>query len=306
MTTPTDAKSNLGANAAAATAAILLGASLVAIHVIVHDIPPLTLAVLRFGLGSVVLLAALVLFRRDLLRVAPRDVPYLALLGALFFTIFPLTFNAGMQYIPASRGALIMATMPLWTLVLGRGVARERLAPRQIVGVMISVAGVAAVLADRSTTSTGLALGDLLIVATAVCGAVFNVLAKRSVARYGGVTVTFYAMMIGTLLLVPLLLGQSVLGVRTWSRETLALLAFVGILGGALGFTLWTSALRRLSPTQVAVYINLNPLTATAIAATLLHERLSLRFVAGFVAVAAGVFIVNWTPAARRTALASP
>ena len=115
MNTSTDARSNLGANAAAAIAAILLGASLVAIHVIVHDIPPLTLALLRFGLGSLVLFAALVFFRRDLLRVAPRDLPYLALLGVLFFTIFPLTFNAGMQYIPASRGALIMATMPLWT-----------------------------------------------------------------------------------------------------------------------------------------------------------------------------------------------
>jgi len=304
--TSTDAKSNLRANAAAAIAAVLLGASLVAIHVIVRDVAPLTLAVLRFGLGSLVLFAALVLFRRDLLRVAPRDVPYLALLGVLFFTIFPLTFNAGMQYVPASRGALIMATMPLWTLVLGRGIARERLALRQIAGVVISVAGVAAVLADRSATSTALATGDLLILATALCGAIYNVLAKRSVARYGGVTVTFYAMLLGTLLLVPPLLAHSALGVRTWSRETIALLAFVGILGGALGFTLWTSALRRLSPTQVAVYINLNPLTATAIAATLLHERLSLRFVAGFMAVAAGVFIVNWTPAARRAASASP
>jgi drug/metabolite transporter (DMT)-like permease len=196
--------------------------------------------------------------------------------------------------------------MPLWTLVLGRGIARERLALRQIAGVVISVAGVAAVLADRSATSTALATGDLLILATALCGAIYNVLAKRSVARYGGVTVTFYAMLLGTLLLVPPLLAHSALGVRTWSRETIALLAFVGILGGALGFTLWTSALRRLSPTQVAVYINLNPLTATAIAATLLHERLSLRFVAGFMAVAAGVFIVNWTPAARRAASASP
>jgi len=196
--------------------------------------------------------------------------------------------------------------MPLWTLVLGRGVARERLTAKQVAGVMISVAGVAAVLADRRATSSAFATGDLLIVATALCGAIYNVLAKRSVTKYGGVTVTFYAMILGTLLLMPLLLAQSAFGVRAWSRETLALLVFVGILGGALGFTLWTSALRRLSPTQVAVYINLNPLTATAIAATLLHERLSLRFVGGFLAVAAGVFIVNWTPAARRAALSSP
>jgi drug/metabolite transporter (DMT)-like permease len=54
-------------------------------------------------------------------------------------------------------------------------------------------------------------------------------------------------------------------------------------------------ALRQLSPTEVAVYINLNPVVATLLAASVLHEHLSALFVAGFIAVAAGVFVVNWT-----------
>ncbi|MGH2682755.1 MAG: EamA family transporter [Actinomycetota bacterium] len=75
---------------------------------------------------------------------------------------------------------------------------------------------------------------------------------------------------------------------------------FVAVLGGAVGFFLWTSALSRLTPTQVAVYVNINPLVAASLAALLLEERLSLLFTVGFAAVIGGVLLVN-RPRARET-----
>jgi len=303
-------RSNVAANARAAVAAILFGASVVAVRLAVRDLTPLTLAFLRFALGAVVLLGALALLRRDLLRVTPLDLPYLALLGAIFYAAFPLTFNAGLRYIPASRAALILGTMPLWSVLLARSLARERLERRQLAGVLISIAGVAIVMIDRGA-SGGSSRGDLLLVATALLGAIYNVLARRAVMRHGGITVTLYAMLFGALVLAPALATQPGLGVGHVSAETVWLVLFLAIPGGALSFSLWTSALRQLSPTQVAVYINLNPLAATAIAATVLHERLSAVFLAGFVAVAVGLLIVNWAPSvsgagAGGAALGSP
>jgi drug/metabolite transporter (DMT)-like permease len=287
------------ANASACIAAIFFGASVVAVRIAVRDIPPLTLALLRFGQGALLLLGGLALFRRDRLRVEPRDLPYLGTLGALFFAVFPTTFNMGMRYEAASRGALLLATMPLWTLVIARLVSRERLSPRQILGVFVSVAGVAVVILQRRATGAGsvdLVRGDLLLMITAVCGAIYNVSAKRMLTKYGGLTVTFYAMLIGSLLLTPALAVERQPSFSALPRETVWLVVFLGVLGGALAFSLWTSALRRLSPTQVAVYINLNPIAATLLAATVLHEQLSPLFIVGFLAVAAGLLIVNWSP----------
>ncbi len=71
------------------------------------------------------------------------------------------------------------------------------------------------------------------------------------------------------------------------------LVLFLGIFGGAIGFFLWTFALARLSPTQVAVYVNINPMIATLLGATLLAERLTGVFIAGFAAVIGGVLLVN-------------
>jgi drug/metabolite transporter (DMT)-like permease len=202
-----------------------------------------------------------------------------------------------MRYVDASHGALLLATMPLWTLMLARLVARERLSARQIAGVLTSMAGVAIVMADRGAAGAGTSTslkGNLLLIATAICGATYNVMAKRMLGRYAGLTVTFYAMLIGTLFLSPAPFIESAPSPQL-GGETLAMVVFLGVFGGAISFSLWTSALRRLSPTQVAVYINLNPISATLLAAVMLHEHLSGTFVLGFLAVAAGVIIVNWT-----------
>jgi drug/metabolite transporter (DMT)-like permease len=71
----------LGANVGAVVAAILFGASVVAVRVAVRDVPPVSLAVLRFGIGGVLLLAAAVILRPDSLRLGRRIVPRLALLA---------------------------------------------------------------------------------------------------------------------------------------------------------------------------------------------------------------------------------
>ena len=71
------------------------------------------------------------------------------------------------------------------------------------------------------------------------------------------------------------------------------------MLGGAAAFLLWTWALSRLTPTQVAVYVNLNPIVAALLAILLLGERRSGLFLLGFATVVVGVLLVNWP--GRRT-----
>jgi drug/metabolite transporter (DMT)-like permease len=297
----------LTANAGAFVAAVLFGSSVVAVRVAVQEVPPLSLAVLRFGQGGLLLVIVLLLVgARDQLRVKWHDLPLLILLGAVLFTVFPVTFNAGLRLIEASRGALILATIPLWSALLARIARSERLAPRQLVGVFLSLGGVALALAERGLGlqgGLGSLVGDGLMLVTALCGAVYAVLAQRAFARYSALTVTTYAMVLGTLLLLPAALVEGLVGVLPQlGLQTVVLLVFLGVFGGALGFFLWTFALTRLTPTQVAVYINLNPLVAMVLAAALLAERLTIIFVAGFGAVVLGVLLVNWPKRTRSSA----
>ena len=197
---------SLSGNASAFAAAALFGASVVATRVVVGTIPPLSLAVLRFGQGGLILLLYLLIVRPGTLRVQVRDVPYLALLGAVLFTVFPITFNVGLKFTEASRGALMLSTMPLWSAWLARIARSERLSLRQISGIILTLCGVAGVLTERGLSWRGgspALVGDLLMLVTALSGALYGVLAQKMLRKYRAITVTTYAMLTGTCLLVP-------------------------------------------------------------------------------------------------------
>jgi drug/metabolite transporter (DMT)-like permease len=284
------------AHAAAFWAAVLFGASVVATWIVVQQIPPLTLALLRFGQGGLILVLALLVAAPGLLRVRLRDLPFLFALGAILFAVFPVTFNAGLRLTTASRGLLMLASMPLWTAVLARAVGSERLGLRPLLGVLLSIVGVGLVLHGRGLSwdeTTQTMKGDGLMLLAAACGALYSVLAPRALGRYPAVTVTAYAMVLGTLLVLPASLAAGLSsGLADVDDTAIIIVVFLGVLGGALGYLLWTFALARLSPTQVTVYVNLNPIVATA--AVLMRERLTLAFGAGLLAVVGGVLLVNW------------
>ncbi len=122
---------NFLGNFAAFLAAGLFGASVVATRVAVQEIPPLNLAVLRFGQGGLILFLCLFIGARDLLKIKRKDLPFLVLLGAILFTFFPVTFNIGLRLTEASRGGLMLATMPIWSAWLARVARKEQLILRQ-------------------------------------------------------------------------------------------------------------------------------------------------------------------------------
>ena len=290
-------RADLWANASAATAAVLFGASVVAVRFAVRDVPPISLAVLRIGQGGLLLAGILLVVAPDLLRARWERLRLFAVLGLVLFALFPLTFNIGLRYTEASRGAVMLATMPIWSALLGR-IAGERLTGRQVVGVGLSVVGIALAFVEpgRAFDADVMSLvGDGLLLLTGLLGAVYGQVAKRVLRVDSAATVTTYAMLFGALVLLPAAIIEGVVpavGDLTW--RLLGLIVFLGVLGGSAAFLLWTWALSRLTPTQVAVYVNLNPIVAALLAILLLGERRSLLFVVGFLAVVTGVLLVNW------------
>ena len=288
---------DLRANSAAAVAAVLFGASVVAVRIAVRDVPPFSLAVLRFGQGGLLLLGSLLVVAPGLLWVRRERLRLLGFLGVVLFGLFPLTFNIGLRFTEASRGAVMLATMPIWSALLGR-IAGERLRGRQLVGVLLSVVGIGLAFIEpgRSLSGDGRSLiGDLLLLLTGLLGALYGLVAKRALAVDNPATVTTYAMLIGTVVLLPAALVEGLVpAVGRLDGQLLGLVVFLGVAGGAAAFLLWTWALSRLTPTQVAVYVNLNPIVAALLAVLALGERRSGLFLVGFAGVVSGVLLVNW------------
>ena len=290
----------LAANAGLLLAAILAGASVVATRVAVQSVPPLSLAVMRYAQGGLILGLCLLLLARSQFRVRRQDLLTLTALGTLLFAAFPLLFNAGLRLTEASRGSLMLATVPVWSALLARLTGQERLVTRQIIGLALATGGVAVAVAERGLDWQGhgaALVGDGLILLAALCGAAYGVLVKRISGRYSALTVTAYGMLIGTLVLLPAALVEGLpAAVMDLDGQTLILVLFLGVLGGALLWYLYGFALSKLTPTQAAVYVNLNPLSAIILATLLLGERVTGPMLLGFAMVLAGVVLmnVNW------------
>jgi drug/metabolite transporter (DMT)-like permease len=212
----------------------------------------------------------------------------------LFFGVFPWSFSASLTHLPSATVALVVATNPLVTLGLSALRGTERLTGRALAGQLLALSGIALALppgaARAASANAGLWIGYAEVATTVLCGAVYNVWSRPLLLRYPSAVITGQAMAAGTVALAPLALAQGI-AVHTRSLAPGGWLAvlFLGSLGGALGFGLWGYALQRSTPSKVAVFLALNPITAIALGVLLLGEPLTGRLVLALVAVLAGI-----------------
>src|SRR5215472_18585563 len=157
------------------------GTAIGATRYLVHAIDPLAIGSFRFGIGFLLLLPIAWLKGR---WPAPRDRPGVAALGVLYFTLFPILFNASLMFTTAARGALALSTLPLLTMLVGAALGSEALTARKTIGVLVAMAGVAlALLSGLSTAPDGAWRGDLLMVAAAFCMALYGIWSRPLIRR---------------------------------------------------------------------------------------------------------------------------
>jgi drug/metabolite transporter (DMT)-like permease len=287
----------VASNAAAIFAATLFGASVVATRMVAPAVPPTSLAFLRCGLGALILLIfGLCRSRRRQLLPKRSEIARVALLGVLLFGIFPVGFNAGLALTEASRGALALATIPVWSVWFARKFAGERLGIRQRAGVALAAFGIALAVGPRALAwrldPSGFT-GDCILIVTAAVGALYAPFAKDLVRARGALFVMLGAMVVGAAALAPIASAEGLFTViQNLDGRSWMLVVFLAV-AGAVGYSLWTWSLRVLSPTQIAVYIALNPVVAMALGAALLGEQVSPSLVAGAVATTVGVYFVS-------------
>ena len=287
--------------AAAAVAAILVGAAMVATRFVIDQTDPASLALLRYVIGSLCLLPPVLMARR--VRVARRDVVPIALLGIAQFGILIALLNFGLQSVGAALGALIFATFPLLTMVLAAALRIEALTALKTAGVALTVAGVALALGEKlGAFGEKLALpgaahegwaGEIAIFASASIGAVCAVLYRPYLRAYPPLQVSAFAMAASVAFLAALAAWEGFFAAiaRFTTGGWLAVL-FIGMSSG-LGYYLWLWALKHTTPTQVTVFLALSPITATALGAAFLSERISVPFIVGLCCVALGLWLAH-------------
>ena len=277
-----------------ALASSCLGGTAAAItRYLVGNADPITLAILRWGIGFACLLPTALLLG---VRWPPRrDWPAVALLGMCFFGLFFVLYNIAIGFTTAARASLALATLPLHTMVIAALLGIEPLTLRKSAGVCIAVLGVVAALAyGLSAAPSGAWRGELIMTGAVLCMAFYNVWSRPFIQRSSALGFLTVGMGAGAaaLIVVGSLTG-SVAVLRGFGSPQWIAGIYLGVGGGALAFILWVMALERATPTRVANTMTVNPIAAGLLATQLVGEPITLNLVLGLVAVFAGIWIAT-------------
>ena len=281
---------------AAAVTGVQVGAAIVASRYVVRDLPPLTLALVRYAIGLLCLApfvpAALARFDGPRPRFA--DLFFMAALGIGQFGVLIALLNYSLQRIPAAQVALIFSLFPLLTLVLGGALGRERIAVRVVAGSTVCLLGVALPLIQK--LQGGLVhdwLGEGAAFGSALIGAICSVYYRPWLRRFPTVPVSAYAMLASVVFLAMLAWPEQ------WpsqlARLSLSGWAIVGFIGfsSGVGYFLWLYALKHEPASKVTIFLGLNPVTAAVLGWAFLGEPVSGIMVAAIGLIGVGLWMAT-------------
>jgi drug/metabolite transporter (DMT)-like permease len=278
---------------------VQVGAAIVASRFAVAEVPPLTLAMLRYAIGFACLLPFAWRDARASFAASPvhgrwQDLLAMAALGIGQFGLLIALLNYGLQRIGAAPAALIFSLFPLLTLALSAASGRERVTPGLAAGVGISIAGVAVSLGSKlgMDGSSGWS-GEAAVAAAALTGGLCTVLYRPYLRRYPTVGVSAFAMLASVLFLAAAAASERWTSrVGALSPSAWAAVVFIGLSSGG-GYFLWLFALKHESPTRVTVFLALNPVTAAMLGWLLLREPFPPALWAALALIAAGLWLAT-------------
>lgn len=280
---------------------VMWGVSFVATRVAVAEIPPLTLALARFGLAGVVMAPWIV---RDLGRVHGgwADHARLVLVGVLGITAAFVLENLGLERTTATHGSLIVATTPLATAFAEAVWRRSWPDGHVLAGLTLSLTGVVLIVGRDDGGAASLA-GDLLMAGTVVVWVAYSFLVARLATRYSTALITNLGILWGIVTLLPLAAVE--ITFRPLMRpgpEAVVAVVFLGLACSAVAYLWWNRALQVLGVTATNSLIYCVPVVAVAAAVLTLGEPLTREVVLGGALVVGGVATANgrWARRWRR------
>jgi drug/metabolite transporter (DMT)-like permease len=254
---------------------------------------PFTGASIRYGIALAFLLPLAWKQNRRLFRVDRKLLPLLLLLGFSGIFAYNFFFFKGLKMVPASRGALLVGLNPTIVLLASAIYLNERITGRKLLGIFISLLGVAIVISrgNLGDLFSSLEIGDLFMLGCPVTWAIYTLAGREALKHTTPLQASTWASLTGVLMLLMFA------GTETYPREIAPevwiALAYLGIIGTVVAFVWYYEGIRKIGATQTAIFTNLIPVFAVILSVLILQEKVSWYTWLGGAMVVGGVLFVN-------------
>lgn len=255
--------------------------------------PPFTLAVLRFGIATLILVP----FIKNKLTIKPKDILPVVIIALTGITINISFFFLGLEYSDSINAPIIASSAPLFIILFGFIFLKDKLKRKTLIGGLIGLLGVLVivVLPGIEKGFDVSLLGNVFLMLSMFGSVVSAILIKKIIKRYDPMTIVFWSFLIGTLGFLPMFFDeiQRVGFLPVVNSQVIVGVVFGAILSSVIGYFLHTWAIKYMPVEDVGLFTYMDPIVAVIIAYPLLGEVPTVHFLIGSVLVFLGIFVAE-------------
>ncbi len=275
------------ANLILATVSLAWGASYIFMKLVVDEIPPITIVVLRFGIAFIVMGA---IFFKKIIRVDAKTLKYSAIVGALLCGIF-IALMYGVKHTTASTAGFLTSTTVILVPILQIFITRKLPSKKIVWGVLTVSTGLALLLIGDDFN---IASGALYCLVAALLYAIHIIVTNRFVREVDALQLGIYQLGFATLFAT---IGTFLFETPVLPNSTIHWFAILGLalICSAYGFVMQPIAQKYTTPENAGFLFSLEPIFSAILAFIFLHENMGLQGYFGALLILAGVLIANAT-----------
>jgi len=263
----------------------------------VATVPPLTLVAGRLTIGAVTLLV--LLYARGV-RLPPPGAIWIAygVLGVVGNALPFFLITWGQQVVDSALAGILMAAMPLATLVLAHFLVQgERMTRGRVAGFALGFVGILFLMEPAAAAGLGGAALQVLSQLSVLCGALCysaNSIMARLLIRTDFLAAATGTLLVSAILVLPLAIVMEVPWTLTPSASSISAIAWLGIGPTAVATIFYFRLISSAGPTFMSLVNYLSPAVAVFLGVTLLGEQPGVNAYAGLLLILTGIAISQW------------
>lgn len=253
---------------------IFWGYSFISTKIVLREVPPVSIAFFRQIIASVTLIIWLLLSKASF-KFSLKHVWLAALSGFFGIVLYFVFENTGLKYTTASNASMIVAAVPVFTLISEVLFFKQKMNLKMIICILLSISGVYLVITvnGKLDFSSSMFFGNILVIGAMVAWVIYTILNKSLSEQYSSILITAYQSMTSILLFIPFILPE----VHLWHKVTivpLLNLIYLGVFCSAFAYFFYIYAAKRLGATVSSAFLNLIPVVSVIMGYLVLDEKL--------------------------------
>jgi len=262
-----------------------------------NDMPPIAMGFWRWSIALLILLPVAAPELRRKWNIVRSNWLTLTLLGLLGAVAFNTLIYVGLQYTEATNGVLFNSVSPIIIILLSWLVTRQRISALQACGVLLSLAGVLAIVARGDLASLAafhFNRGDVWLIIAMFLWAVYTIVLRRRPPELSAVAFLSAMLALSLPLLLPFYLAEFFSrGGFALTPATIGALGYYGTVPSIAAYLFWNRGVAQVGANKAGLFVHLMPLFGAVLSVIFLGERLYAYHYAGAAMIFGGIYLTT-------------